>query len=752
MDNIQEITDLSRLPRNEEIIKHVFFIKSKNTYFSKLSDGFHITVRLIFDVWKKTSIPLLKYQAVHNMLNKLVNKYKFDKKREKKSGAVSVDWSYLFDVFLISKCKCSKKETAFEMICNCSDDEKIPPKSLAFFFDQIGQRTLTIDILEIHGDLIENEREAVEHPAQATSDEFSNNCHVIDEIVASKIQDSGDSDDYESSTDGTDDPEYFPPPEITGPRNVSLPESSRHLDLTGFLLAVGDNTSDQQVAWLFSKACETVGIISDRYKEYVLTPAQVLRERNKLAKKIDQYWDANTDKRLSAFYCDGKKCRNLNLEQRADRLVATRNKLLENIALVQEPGGVFMGFTSTSSNATEEVFPALLNFMKNKDFILDDLFAIGTDGAPSNTGTGDKGGIIKQFEQYLNRPLHWIVCLLHLLELIIKGVFEDIDGVTKGPNKFSGPIGTRLENCHEKPIINFKTMELKNMPPNMAYNKWRNDELYLLDIATVVSTGKWEPRMEEHNPGATSSIRWNTAASRIARYYVSEPDPSKNLIDIMHFIMEVYIPMWFWVKTQPSWINGAQHIQRILQFSRNLSSRCFQIIVKKVRNNPYFAHVEMVLLAMISDTDTKHRQIAFDRIIQSRSDSDLITNPRVYEKASLHINEKADHYTTLIDWDNQRIHEPPFTMKFTTDELREWRESDEILYIPPLPCHTQAVEFYVQQVNKAVNKVSTVEKQEAHVKKRIIGRRLFHPYFTKRDYTCSNVDFLNDTNVKGKKH
>lgn len=134
MDNIQEITDLSRLPRNEEIIKHVFFIKSKNTYFSKLSDGFHITVRLIFDVWKKTSIPLLKYQAVHNMLNKLVNKYKFDKKREKKSGAVSVDWSYLFDVFLISKCKCSKKETAFEMICNCSDDEKIPPKSLAFFF------------------------------------------------------------------------------------------------------------------------------------------------------------------------------------------------------------------------------------------------------------------------------------------------------------------------------------------------------------------------------------------------------------------------------------------------------------------------------------------------------------------------------------------------------------------------------------------------------------------------------------------
>ena len=70
---------------------------------------------------------------------------------------------------------------------------------------------------------------------------------------------------------------------------------------------------------------------------------------------------------------------------------------------------------------------------------------------------------------FLGVPLQWDICLLHLNELPLWQIFMKIDGTTKGPDKFSGAIGSQLNGYVSKwgvakfrPIPNPKFVILDN--------------------------------------------------------------------------------------------------------------------------------------------------------------------------------------------------------------------------------------------------------------------------------------------------
>ena len=68
-----------------------------------------------------------------------------------------------------------------------------------------------------------------------------------------------------------------------------------------------------------------------------------------------------------------------------------------------------------------------------------------TDAADgTNVNTGHSRGSIRYLEMFLGVPLQWDICLLHLNELPLRHIFMKIDGTTKGPDKFSGAIGSQL--------------------------------------------------------------------------------------------------------------------------------------------------------------------------------------------------------------------------------------------------------------------------------------------------------------------
>lgn len=104
----------------------------------------------------------------------------------------------------------------------------------------------------------------------------------------------------------------------------------------------------------------------------------------------------------------------------------------------------------------------MCEFYVENNISLCDLIAIGSDGAATNTGL--ENGVITKFESHLNRSLHWIVCLLHLIDLILRAVVSLYYGDTIGPGKYVGKTNVELSNFHTLPTVNFEKITLNNMP------------------------------------------------------------------------------------------------------------------------------------------------------------------------------------------------------------------------------------------------------------------------------------------------
>lgn len=103
----------------------------------------------------------------------------------------------------------------------------------------------------------------------------------------------------------------------------------------------------------------------------------------------------------------------------------------KHITLLKQPYSQFLGYIVDVPNVASNLKAAqltaqyLLNFFQERDLDLTDLVAVGSDGEVKNTGKHD--GILRTLEKLLGIPLHWIVCLIHFIELCLRHMFEKID-------------------------------------------------------------------------------------------------------------------------------------------------------------------------------------------------------------------------------------------------------------------------------------------------------------------------------------
>lgn len=203
--------------------------------------------------------------------------------------------------------------------------------------------------------------------------------------------------------------------------------------------------------------------------------------------------------------------------------------------------------------------------------------------------------------------------------------------------------------------------------------------------------------------------------------------------------MHVYLPMWLHIRKKPNWTEGPRHIQRLLNFSREMNSQLHLIVCKKIVNNSYFMHSENLLLAMITDPDSDIRAKAYDKIISIRQKANLSNGNRIFIKPTTNqFNNESQHYSTLIDWDNfpDSITEPPFTLPLTIEDLNYYKTSDEIIEVPAIPCHSQRTEACIQVVSDAVKRVAGTERQIAEVKSILSSRENMPSFKNKRDFKC----------------
>ena len=233
--------------------------------------------------------------------------------------------------------------------------------------------------------------------------------------------------------------------------------------------------------------------------------------------------------------------------------------------------------------------------------------------------TGCWSGCIARLEEMLGKPLQWAICLLHCIELPLRHVFKTLDGVTKSPDTFSGPIGKCLNgSVSDWEVVNFKRISnphFPEIPPDVVQNL-STDQYYGYRMATAVIVGEVDEDLALLEVGEIFHARWLTLACRILRYYVSVKKPSSNLKVLAEFVIKIYFPSWFEIKYKNKLTEAAPNFYNIIDRVRRFPSKeVKKISLKVLQRNGFSIHSENVLLAMLADTHEEVCRKAVNKIL-----------------------------------------------------------------------------------------------------------------------------------------
>ena len=444
--------------------------------------------------------------------------------------------------------------------------------------------------------------------------------------------------------------------------------------------------------------------------------------------RVQRRKDHSTDKskiKLTGLYFDGK--RDVSMVNQKEGNKFYKKVTEEHISLLMEPGGKYVGHFTPATGSSRSILQGIVKFTEDNGISMDSILAIGCDGTNVNTGT--KGGLIVLMEEYLGRPLHWFICMLHANELPLRHLFSNLDGKTSGPRCFTGPIGKLLQNCEIKPIQTFDPIEVP--PVVIDKTDLSTDQKYLLEIYEAVSSGRVSEDLGKRSPGSLNHARWLTTANRILRLYVSNVHQENNLITLVNFVMRVYVPMWFEIKANPYVASGARHIFKAISLVKQQPVDVQKIVVPVMQRNAYFAHHEIILLTMITDERPTIRELAWRRIKKSRENK---SSQKVREFKIPELKFDCNDYQDIISWQSINVTEPPATMAISDSELDNYISAKHLFEADKYPLHTQAVERAIKVVSEASSRVCGQTTREGFITARLASRERVSIFESKKDY------------------
>lgn len=408
-----DLTDLN-LPTYLDVLKYYFYLseraKARNEKFSYKLFTNHVADKLI-EIWKKLAMEIITKMGVKIKLNRLLDKYQNENKRNNRQTTLPAFVESQKKVFYIGKCRCDLKTAE----CTCGS---VPGRLKEFIHDQFNDRRLTISafVMEI------DDQVAMSLPSVPT---------------------------YEDPDDST----FVPPQEemdIAGRSATSSQYTSRYDAFNYALVCDRYGVSDRVASALATALCKDLNIKDDHDELLIMDKSKVRREKEKCRRQVlRKRFD---DSCLLAFSFDGRKDDALTREKLNDRY-HTRMVKEPHLVILREPKSQLIGYARLENESAEYKTMKLMEFFEEKNISLDVLIGICCDGEPTNTGV--KGGIIRRFEIELNRPLHWFVCLLHFNELPFRHLFDALDkSSSTGPRSATGKLSKQIETCETLTVSN----------------------------------------------------------------------------------------------------------------------------------------------------------------------------------------------------------------------------------------------------------------------------------------------------------
>ena len=474
------------------------------------------------------------------------------------------------------------------------------------------------------------------------------------------------------------------------------------------------------------------GLISTEDSNLVIDAMKVQRAKDLLHTELQEKAAIKyKEESIICILTDGRKdwTRMYAEIEGSDQLYPTIQKE-EHYSVVSEPGGQYLfHFTPPEADenhkAAEQIAIELVTWMKQYGV---DKTLVFIGGDSTNVNSGIWGGVFHHVEKLLGRPLNWLLCGLHLIELPLRHLIVFLDGPTNSVTGFQGPCGKALSSVTQLPI-NDKFKNLDNGSdlielPDEVVKDLSADQKYGYEISVAIKSGKVPDRLANLEIGPVNHSRWNTTASRFCRLYVSKHglkgNVAKNLKLIVEYIVGVYYPIWFDYKVKNHWINGAQICLRQLQLTLKQDKKVSATVFPYMESSAWWANPEMLLQTLLCSSDAGDRKFAVKHIIELRARATEEDKVRTRHKVSL--NSKATCLRDLIIWKEDEITEPILTLELSEDQIKELVTAPMI--VPDLPVHGQSMERCVKEVTAAAEAVYGYDRRDGFIRARLEHRNI----------------------------
>lgn len=711
------------LPCNGDVMRYFLFVQNNSSEIKSVAEISKLVAEKVQTIWWKASLPTISNQQCVALLKKYHKQFMNLKKSLKKTSNCVRNKLQCFQsesnkkLFDISTCKC--KELS---LCNCEKLKKVPKLEHDFLKDQRTTRKMFMGKVDAKTTRVLKKRLERKEEIASCSRLKSETKTKPDEVF---------SDSSSLSQQDTDSDEEFKPTTSTSANDISLaiPSLAKAIDRAGL--------SSRKGAMIASAVLEDVGLITKSDTSHVIDKCKLDRQR-KRARLDLQKKSAEGDIILQALYFDGRKDRSLHLKK--ENSILSRNIVVEeHVVLIQEPGSNYLGHVTPENGMAKTLASSILNYIDKAGISTSELVAIGCDGTVVNTGP--HGGVIHLLEAHFKRPLQWLICQLHANELPLRHMLRYLDGETKGPVSFSGPIGKLLELCEKLPVVNFKKIETEL--PNVNLAELSTDQKYLYLICQAISTGNCPPNLANKSPGKMSHARWLTTANRILRAYIGTETPSTNLQILVEYILKVYAKVWFLVKCSPLCTTGAQHLYKLIGFSRYLSDELKSVIDPVIQRNGFYGHPENILISMIFDPHRHIRELGFRKIMKVRLAANIKKSNNTIRKFEIPaFNFDCASYIGLINWQECTVTESPLTKYLSDQTIIDFIKTGDFPKedLWKLPCHTQAVERGVKLVTESSLAVCGEKNRDGWIRTTIESRKKMPKFTTKSEYVVSTLE------------
>lgn len=643
------------------------------------------------EIYAAASIPTIAFDSIVKKVRRLIEKGNDLRKypeSKRTSATYKESLSSFSSLFDICSCKCFEAGIRERKDCTCPLDNKLPAIEWNFWLDQKTTRKMAIgkiDTVETNRLQRLQERKWKAAAFESKSLRQVYECSTDVEEMEPNLEEDSDIDCAYSENVENSDSEYYDT--INDQNRHQYPELCKAVDRA--------NVSNRDACLIANAVLKDLGILRP---ENTLHPSKLRRQRAVYRKK-SAVTHENENQEIACLGFDGK------IDYTLTKTGLTQRKIREeHYVLVSFPNRSYVDHIVPASGKSEDISREIVSVIRGSKSEKT-LRAVVCDGTAVNTGKSN--GVIRKCELCLQRPLQWLICLLHANELPFRKLLEVLDGKTIGPKTSSGQIASMLDfDPQHKPILDFTPVSgrVTNVEDHVMH-ELSTDQLYLLRVCLLIQRGftasdNYISFLQSAQPGQICHARWLTKASRLLRLYACEEHPSENLQRIVKFILNFYAPSWFHIKSHPTCQEGAKNFFFMLSLFQKLDE-CDQAVVAPVlQNNSYFCHPENILLAAVGDEEENVRRFACDRILLARNISST-EKIRCFDRKKIKIKFTATSYLNMIDWDNVEFDSPPLLHDISSEAIA----SNAKIVLPYYPCHSQDVERNIKDVSAVCGKV-----------------------------------------------